>query len=222
MTGVTYIGNTIGPGFGRNASSGMWIDSGQVGGILGALIANNLVLCATGDAPGNAMLEITRDGQILNNTFFGGGAGYAMTCGFYTGNAVIMGNIVVNTCAFVDNYGFDSLILDSNLVYNLTPGGNYSLNTGGSGHFYSLAEMQGMGYELHTLDVNPLLNSDGTLQAGSPAIGAGPNFSSIFTTDKTGNPRPATGAWTIGALEYSTGAPATTSPGGMPWALRRR
>jgi hypothetical protein len=53
--------------------------------------------------------------------------------------------------------------------------------------------MQGMGYEVHTLNVNPLVKNDGSLQAGSPAIGAGPNV--------------GYGA-NIGAYQYLTGATA--------------
>jgi hypothetical protein len=42
-----------------------------------------------------------------------------------------------------------------------------------------------------------VVNADGTLPSGSPAIGAGANLSGIFTTDYAGNPR--IGPWTIGA-----------------------
>jgi hypothetical protein len=39
----------------------------------------------------------------------------------------------------------------------------------------------------------------------SPAIGAGVNLSSVFTTDFDGRPRPSAGPWTIGAYEASVG-----------------
>jgi hypothetical protein len=42
------------------------------------------------------------------------------------------------------------------------------------------------------------------LKAGSPAIGAGYNFSSLFTTDLAGDCRPASGAWDLGA--YNSGS----------------
>ncbi len=41
------------------------------------------------------------------------------------------------------------------------------------------------------------------LLSNSPAIQAGVNLSAFFTTDKDGNPRPATGPWDIGAYQYS-------------------
>jgi hypothetical protein len=56
---------------------------------------------------------------------------------------------------------------------------------------------------------NPLLNTNGTLQSGSPAIGVGTNLTSLGITaldsDYAGNARPLTGAWTIGA--YNGGTP---------------
>jgi hypothetical protein len=60
------------------------------------------------------------------------------------------------------------------------------------------------GYETHGTTNNPLFTAaaDLHLQSGSPAIGAGTNLSFLFTTDKDGNSRPATGQWDIGAYQY--------------------
>jgi len=62
------------------------------------------------------------------------------------------------------------------------------------------------------------LTSDGHLSAGSPAIAAGTNLSSLCTggainalcSDKAGNPRPKTGAWDAGA--YSSGSAVAQLP----------
>ena len=55
--------------------------------------------------------------------------------------------------------------------------------------------------------------SDFHLQAGSPLIGAGVNLSNLFTQDRDGNTRPATGAWDIGPYQYNSGgATAPTAP----------
>lgn len=43
--------------------------------------------------------------------------------------------------------------------------------------------------------------SDFTLQANSPAIGAGTNLTTYFTTDYAGNSRPSSGQWTVGAYQ---------------------
>ena len=55
----------------------------------------------------------------------------------------------------------------------------------------------------------PIANLSGAykLQAGSPAIGAGVNLTSLgitgLDTDAAGVARPATGAWDIGAYQYN-------------------
>ena len=57
------------------------------------------------------------------------------------------------------------------------------------------------------------VNSDGTLQASSPARGAGNNLTSLgiaaLNTDYRGMGRPASGAWDMGAIQY---ADSTSSP----------
>ena len=45
------------------------------------------------------------------------------------------------------------------------------------------------------------------LSSDTVARGQGTNLSAFFTTDYAGNPRPATGPWTIGAYEYDLSAP---------------
>ncbi len=57
-------------------------------------------------------------------------------------------------------------------------------------------------------------SSDYHLSAGATSlIGKGANLYSNFTTDKDGNPRPATGAWDIGPYVYgSTGGGGNTNP----------
>lgn len=58
----------------------------------------------------------------------------------------------------------------------------------------------------------PALNF--TINNGSVFIGKGANLSSIFTTDKDGNPRPSSGAWDIGPYQSaSSGAP--SAPTGL-------
>jgi hypothetical protein len=80
---------------------------------------------------------------------------------------------------------------------------------------YTLACAQYNGVELHSpaIKVAPKFvsvpngtvgSSDFHLLLGSPAIGAGTNLYSVFPTDLDGNPRPATGAWDLGA--YANGA----------------
>ena len=53
---------------------------------------------------------------------------------------------------------------------------------------------------------------DFRIQSGSPAIGAGANFYSTFTTDKDGNPRPSSGGWAMGAYATAGGGTSLSAP----------
>jgi hypothetical protein len=69
-------------------------------------------------------------------------------------------------------------------------------------------------YDVHSITSNPNMASNGTLSAGSPAIGAGTNLTSICTSssylaplcaDRAGNARSSSGAWDIGAYNFTNG-----------------
>jgi hypothetical protein len=95
-----------------------------------------------------------------------------------------------------------------------------------------LAAAQSVGFEAYGMTNDPQfvslafssstdsVNNDYHLQAGSPAIAAGVNLSSLnlpgLDTDKDGNPRPS-GMWDLGAYEYNTNYVAP--PPGQPQPL---
>jgi len=93
---------------------------------------------------------------------------------------------------FVDANG-TGVVIDKNLIYGNglgdhdNPGQGVSVTWGTSissdPHFANETQS---GFDAH-------------LTPGSPAIGAGDNFYSLFTTDLAGNPRPSSGAWDLGA-----------------------
>jgi hypothetical protein len=74
---------------------------------------------------------------------------------------------------------------------------------------YSWAAWRDLGYDANSIGpqsdpryVNAGVTADGlSLGAGSPAIGAGANLSSVFKTDKDNSPRPQSGMWCMGAYE---------------------
>jgi hypothetical protein len=123
----------------------------------------------------------------------------------------IKNNIVFQngTCG-IDSYDAhgSGVVLDRNLVYG-NPAGNYNLTRDGSDFSYTLGT---------TITSAPLfVNSssagfDAHLSAGSPAINAGLNLSSVFTTDLDGATRPASGPWDLGACKYGNGNADTTPP----------
>ena len=60
---------------------------------------------------------------------------------------------------------------------------------------------------------------DYSLQAGSPLIGSGVNLGAPYNYDYNGNMRPESGAWDIGAYQYST-SPGPSGPPSPPANLR--
>ena len=113
-------------------------------------------------------------------------------------------------------YGIDSydahgngVVVDHNLVSG-NAAGDYSFSGGASDYTYTVGT---------TISGDPLfMNSasagfDSHLRAGSAAIGAGLNLSPVFTTDKDGAARLASGGWDIGPYVYTNVA---TTPPLMP------
>ena len=122
-------------------------------------------------------------------------------------------NNLLSTC---DNLigGDPSDYTSGNPDYNLyANGGSNSFVC--SGNFYNFSQFSSwqscMGADSHSRTVaNANLNSDGSLQAGSPAVGAGTNLTSLcggqsnpglgaLCENIDGAPRPTTGAWNAGA-----------------------
>lgn len=80
--------------------------------------------------------------------------------------------------------------------------------------FYDWTAWQSAGKDAHAITSDPLVNSNYTLQSGSPARSAGTNLTSIcqgqpvpglgaLCQDKNGTSRPSTGAWDAGAYQYA-------------------
>jgi hypothetical protein len=53
---------------------------------------------------------------------------------------------------------------------------------------------------------------DAHLASDSPAVKAGLNLYSVFTTDKDGAARPATGPWDLGAYVYASASTKRSPP----------
>ena len=79
---------------------------------------------------------------------------------------------------------------DYNDWYLIGNSGGQAFATGSSPTFYTYAAWQSAGHDTHSITSNPLINSDYTLQATSPAIGLGQNLTSICQ----GQPVPGLGA----------------------------
>jgi hypothetical protein len=118
-------------------------------------------------------------------------------------NNILYGNGLYGIYSY-DAHG-SGVVFDHNLSYG-NGSGNYTFSNGGSDYSYTVGTM---------LSVDPrFVNEtssgfDAHLGTGSPAIGAGLDLSSVFTTDMSGAARPASGAWDLAAYVHAS---ADTTP----------
>ena len=134
--------------------------------------------------------------------------------------AVVKNNLVYGTgTTRIFHVMFDDALsswsnCDYNLYWNANAGSPGSLVVSAAGSGRTLAQMRSLGADQHSLEVNPNLNTS-TLapNAGSPALDAGTDLSSVFTMDRTGLARPQGARWDIGAYEYKgTVVPVISAP----------
>jgi hypothetical protein len=156
----------------------------------------------------------------LNNTIGGTVAYFDICLGDCTGgnnaswaftNVHIKNNIIMNSL-YIGLWAYPSssvLELDNNIYYN---NATAMVHWGSSGNLTSIATLRSAtGMETNGQQTNPLINAlpTPTLQAGSPAIGAGANLTSLgqifLDSDKNGNSRPSSGAWDVGAFSSGSG-----------------
>lgn len=173
-------------------------------------------------------LTMPDDGFI----FFKGGAAdpnqNSRAAETYNNTVVVDANL--SFCARLDSNPPGGHIFKNNVCSNLnyavfTPQGDTSMQTsdynawfnisasgwGGNPNFQSLAQWKagvGAGTESHSIFTNPNLNSSTfTPNAGSPVIGTGQNLTSLgisqLNFDINGAPRPSSGGWDMGAVNFS-------------------
>jgi hypothetical protein len=171
-------------------------------------IVNNLLFRNTGSGLQIAGYTTVRNMKVYNNVM-----AYNGTSGIILWMALsgidIKNNLLINNTSYgvtsYDGHG-SGVVLDCNLVRG-NGAGNYNFTLGGSDYTYTLGT---------TIISDPLLVNaastgfDPHLKAGSPAIGAGLNLSSVFTIDRDGAARPASGTWDLGP--YVSGSLNNTAP----------
>lgn len=166
-------------------------------------------------------LELT-GGLLANNSFYAdasyGSTGTCLYINKSTSGTRVVNNMFSGCNEFQSN---SSGILASTSDYNLYA--NHSATGGGDGWVWDGAQKStlaswssacgcdthGLGFLTSTLDVN----ADAIPASGYQGIGQATNLSSLgiseLDSDAAGNPRPSTGAWDIGAYQYSGSAPAS-------------
>lgn len=184
-------------------------------------IYNNLMTAsnAAAHALTNGNISLQANGwYVVNNTFVndsnGGTGGGAIQADSGTG-ATVMNNILMASSTAINFPSGTSITSgDYNDYYNI--GTSIPFIYAGRSYSDFPTFRSGSSLDAHSLTSNPNLDSTGKPQASSPVIGAGTNLSALcplFTglcADMAGTPRPATGAWAMGA--YSAGQAQTLIP----------
>ena len=162
---------------------------------------------------------------IINNTFVGIPFS-SMIFNFGTLSSAVVSNVIIENniiknCAQPPNassafisigdasltYGSHGsgadIIIDYNIVY--ASSGSWGSSIGINGVTYTYPNFKiAQPCQVHDAGslINPLLNTDYTLQLGSPAIDQGTILEARFATDIAGIIRPFGSSWDIGANEY--------------------
>ena len=192
-------------------------------GIVGPMeVFNNIVDLNTPThypADGFVVLDgIGSGSHIVNNTFVNSGGGSQNggtnpeVVNIYSGNVIVENNLFI-TQPYWENFPDRTSTSDYNIMYNSPSngcGGTFAETC--STYYFPLLAWQAQGFDNHSLTTDP--NVSGTVgtfstyapTAGGAGIGKGVNLTSLGITalnsDYAGNPRPSTGAWTIGAYNY--------------------
>lgn len=170
----------------------------------------------SGTAPDDAYWALS-SGTIYayNNTLLGNGSDVCFEFNIQTTPAATVENSLISGCAYLigngpPGYPYGGLIPDYN-VYAASSSNAFRCN----GTLYAFSAFSSwkscIGGDSHsTTTANADVNSDGSLQSGSPAVAAGENLYSrcngqpnpglgALCANITGVPRPASGRWTTGA-----------------------
>jgi hypothetical protein len=236
-----YNNEFDGPVGGCCVTSQIYVDNnGTNTGFIDGYIFNNVFTWANGDCSGtcgNGQLgAFSGTWSVFNNTFLGNATGTTPQGSEMAGNQVGVSLTVKNNLmtlgqgeAWFGNGA--STFTAGNLADNLyadSPSSSQVFQCGGN--FYGMAQFASyqscIANEANSKTTSsqaiPSCTSNTDCSnlmpvAGSPAIGAGTNLTSLcagqpvpglgaLCSDKVGNARPASGAWDVGAYEYCAGS----------------
>ena len=221
LTNLKIYNNYVHGDMGRHITGWIFVE----GNIPDAVICNNVLVCTGTSYPANGM--IMASGKIYNNTIVTLSPGICINSG---ARSDIQNNLMYNCGCGI---GIHSPDANTRIDYNLyTFSDGFSMATvnpnGGAFEFFdTFNAWQSAGFDTHSRIIDPKMidpvNANFRLQSTSPAIKAGTNLTSVgiptLNSDKAGITRPPTGAWDVGAFQYT---PATPSPPSSPKNFRFR
>ncbi|HVT98158.1 MAG TPA: hypothetical protein VHE33_11685 [Acidobacteriaceae bacterium] len=220
ISAVNIYNNKFGGCIGKNVTAHIFIEANS-GNTKNVSIFNNSLIdtCAGTDNDGLLTTGIDGGYKIYNNTFMGSSGDICM--GTSSSPNVTFVNNVVSGCGtlmYIANGGsFASGGLHNNIYAGCSGSNCFAYNGSYSGSFASWQNATGQDASPSAYVSSANLSPAGIPQAGSPVIGAGSNLTSLsilsLNSDIIGNPRAATGSWTVGA--YSTAGTAPAPPTGL-------
>lgn len=225
IDGLVVNSNYIHGDTGQNTTSHVFLDSGgavPANSIINAKVINNVLVAGAGThSPGNSFITGANTGAIIaNNTIYGANISGGQGCiggNNFTSNAIVKNNLCSSTWygIFLGSGVASIGVSDFNVFYLPNQGWVSVANT-----YATLGAWQAAsGYDTHSTVANPNLSGTFTLNAGSSAICAGTNLTSLaiaaLNVDKNGTARPAGGCWDIGAF-VSGGSGVTPKPAVPP------
>jgi|GEM_PF-1891096 len=124
-----------------------------------------------------------------------------------TDDPIVNNNIFYNVVAApsftITGWSGNPKNIDNNLYFTGSSNSVVSYNSSTK----SWSQWQALGFDAHGKFANPMIadinGKDFSIRTGSPAIRAGANLGASFNTDITGEIRPTTGNWDIGAYQVS-------------------
>lgn len=216
ITGL-YIYNNYLQDFGTHSTAHIYLESLNAPSIVNSVVYNNICINTGDNYASNGMITLksVSGTQIFNNTLIGNypaqtntGIYFNDSIGAPPKNVVIKNNIISSVSTILGWVNGSTWTADYNDLY----GYNASyFSEDSSNNYYTLSWWLGQGYDAHGIHTNPDLNYNYTEKSSSPTRGAGTNLTSLgiatLNTDFTGNPRPSSGAWDIGAYESHQPSP---------------
>lgn len=199
--------NWLGPDFGTNGhtTSAIFLEDDSEE----CYVYNNFITLSPGHWTSNPLIQAGQNtgytpgdgpGLIANNTIIGGNTGGS---GIMARHHSVSNNVIYQVGNFFTRHSDTNTgWFDYNVVWGLstdTNGQCYDSNVGIYSSFTSW-KAAAAGMDPNSINQNPLVNSDGTLQSGSPARNFGTPMTAIFNDDFNGNIR---SDWDAGAFEYS-------------------
>jgi chitodextrinase len=205
FTNVKIYNNSIYGDFGNpNRLASLLNLYAQNGSTMSGLQAYNNVLSTSsgGSAYGYIYLEAP-NAEVYNNTF--AYVNTQPTLGIYirSNGAKIKNNLFFVPYGIVLGDGAGSYSLSASDFNMFYPSGQNFDN----GTWKTVSAWKTGGRDTNSFEASPAFMDAGTgdfsLSSGSPAINAGANLGSIFSTDRNGILRPQGAGWDIGAYEYN-------------------